>query len=90
MIAVQGVEDNTRWLCKKIQLRPQPGGVIVNFTDDARVTARFYMSHRNARAVLDGLAAYYRKADWPLKAFPDWVGDVDDVSEVLGQGRMLN
>ena len=60
---------------------------MVSFSDDSRVTARFYMSHRNARAVLDGLADHYRKADWPLKAFPDWVQDAGDVSENLGQGR---
>ena len=87
---VQSAPGKTRWLCSKIQLRPQPGGVMVSFTDDAAVTARFYMSHRNARAVLDGLADHYRKADWPLKAFPDWVQDVGDVSESLGQGRVLN
>ena len=63
---------------------------MVSFTDDDRVTAKLYMSHRNARAVLDGLADHYRMADWPLKAFPDWVRDADSVSESLGQGRLLN
>lgn len=87
---VRRAPGQARWLCTTIQLRPQPGGVMVSFTDDARVTARFYMSHRNARAVLDGLAGHYRKADWPLKAFPDWVRDAGDVSEGPGEGRVLN
>ena len=89
-VAVRGATENARWLCKRIQLRPQPGGVMVSFTDDDRVTAKLYMSHRNARAVLDGLADHYRKADWPLTAFPDWVRDAGDDSEGLEQGRVLN
>lgn len=87
---VRSAPGQERWLCTTIQLRPQPGGVMVSFTDDVRVTARFFMSHRNARAVLDGLADHYCKADWPLKAFPDWVQDADVVSKGLGQGRVLN
>ncbi|CUX80734.1 MAG: hypothetical protein HLUCCA05_13985 [Roseibaca calidilacus] len=87
---VRNAPGQARWLCTMIQLGPRPGGVMVSFSDDSRVTARFYMSHRNARAVLDGLADHYRKADWPLKAFPDWVQDAGDVSENLGQGRVLN
>ena len=67
---VRNAPGQARWLCTMIQLGPRPGGVMVSFSDDSRVTARFYMSHRNARAVLDGLADHYRKADWPLKAFP--------------------
>lgn len=46
------------------------GGVAVNYTDDVRVTARFFMFHRNARAVLKGLAGKYCPACWPLKALP--------------------
>lgn len=86
---VRNAPGHARWLCTTIQLRPQPGGVSVSFTDDARVIARFFMTHRNGRAVLDGLADHYRKADWPLKAFPDWVQDADDVSEGLAQGAQV-
>lgn len=89
-VVVRGAAENTRWLCSTIQLRPQPGGVMVSFTDDAVVSARFYMSYRNARAVLDGLADHYRKAGWPLKAFPDWVQDAESFSKSLGQRRVLN
>jgi len=78
------------WLCKTIQLAPRPGGRVVSFTDDASVTARFFMSHRNARAVLDGLAGQYRKANWPLMAFPDWVRDVEFVGAGAAQRRVLN
>lgn len=88
--AVRAAPANARWLCTTIQLRPRPGGIIVSFTDDVRITARFFMSHANTRVVLDGLASRYRAADWPLKAFPDWVQDAGDLSEGLGQGRVLN
>lgn len=53
---------------------------MVSFTDDASVTARFFMSHRNTRAVLDGLADHYRKAGWSQQAFPDWVQEVFEIT----------
>jgi hypothetical protein len=40
--------------------------------------------------VLDGLAGQYREANWPLKAFPDWVQEADGVSEGAAQGRVLH
>lgn len=78
--AVRTAPVTSCWLCTTIQLGPRAGGVMVSFTDDASVTARFFMSHCNTRAVLDGLADHYRRAGWPQQAFPDWVQDVAEIT----------
>lgn len=79
-MAVRTAPLASRWLCTTIQLGPRSGGVMVSFTDDTSVTARFFMSHRNTRAVLDGLADHYRKAGWSQQAFPDWVQVVAEIT----------
>ena len=77
--AVRTAPVTSRWLCTTIQLWPRGGGVMVSFSDDASVTARFFMSHRNTRAVLDVLADHYRKAGWSQQAFPGWVREAAEI-----------
>lgn len=86
-MAVRTAPMTSRWLCTTIQLGPRAGGVMVSFTDDASVTAQFFMSHRNTRAVLDGLADHYRKAGWSQQAFPDWVRGAAEIT--AGQGAQV-
>lgn len=78
------------WLCTAIQLSPKPGGVLISFMSERCHGARFFMSYRNARRFLDGLAKHFRKANWPLKAFPDWVREASEITVEQGAQVRLN
>ena len=82
--------DTVCWLCTTIRLGPKPRGVLIGFSDGDQHAARFFMSFRNARRVLDGLAGHYSKAGWPLDAFPEWVRNGKASAADREQGRVLN
>lgn len=82
--------DTVCWLCTTIRLGPKPRGVLISFSGEDQHLARFFMSFRNARRVLDGLAGHYGKAGWPLDAFPEWVRNGKASAAEQGQGRVLN
>jgi hypothetical protein len=60
------------WLCRTIQLKDRPEGLIWTMSDDVAIDAHMVLAGEHVRALLDIFLTNYRHLEWHEQAFPEW------------------
>lgn len=81
-------EHSPRWLCVTMHLSGGSNGLDWTLTDDAGRTAGMPLGGDLARTVLDIFLLVYRRLEWPLDPFPEWLRELGKEAETAE--RTLN
>ena len=86
---VEPQQGTSRWLCQTIHLGENRGVAEWTLTDDNANTAVMLLPGEGLRSVLEVMLLTYRRLEWGLEAFPEWLLEGDgDVAN--GAPRVLN
>ena len=84
---VKPQQGASRWLCQTIHLSDQQGDVLWTLTDEAANTAAMLLPGEGVRSILEVMLLVYRRLEWELKVFPEWLLEQcavpDDAPRVL-------
>ena len=65
----------SRWLCQTIHLSEEQGEVLWTLTDDGANTAAMLLPGEGLRSVLEVMLLTFRRLEWGLEVFPQWLLD---------------
>jgi hypothetical protein len=85
---VEPQQNASRWLCQTIHLGEDQGMAVWTLTDDEVNSAVMALPPEGLRAVLEVILLTYRKLEWALAVFPDWLLDQGTVAGDMP--RVLN